>query len=331
MIEIFNSAGDIPEEWDQLAPEYFQTREFLIHAQEYNPCSQSYYVMKREGVIVAGAVVYTLAPDLLTYLKIKSPVKMRICGIPCSVSASGLLGKCAMELLPAIFERERGLKLFLNLDQAPESGQATGHTLPTIVVHTPFKAMQEYEGAMRYEYRRRYKKARSVFRNVKAEVAGCGVFGEAEHRLYLNVLNRSKGKLETLSCEFFSKLPPAFRLTRFYAEGKLLGWHITVFYGSTMYFFLGGIEYSLNNEYETYFNILYDIIEKGIEGGAEYVELGQTAEIPKLRTGGSIVEKYMLAQHSSRIFSRVIKLAGGILEYRCKFPRNRVFKEETDV
>ncbi len=326
-----NSAEDIPPEWDQLALEYFQTREFLIHCEKNNPCSQSYYVLKREGVLVAGAVVYTLAPDLFTYLKIKSPVKMRICGIPCSVSASGLLGRCAMELLPVIFEQEKGLKLFLNLEHRPQSGQATGHTLPTIVVPTPFKAVAEYEGAMRYEYRRRYRKSRTLFRNVKTVVTGCEAFGEAEYRLYLNVLNRSRGKLETLSCKFFAELPPVFRLTRFYGEGKLLGWHITVLYRRTMYFFLGGIEYSLNNEYETYFNILYDIIEKGIEGGAEYVDLGQTAEIPKLRTGGSVVDKYMLAQHSSRVFSRVIKLAGGILEYRYKFPRNRVFKEEADI
>ena len=236
-----------------------------------------------------------------------------------------------MELLPVIFDRERGLKLFLNLEHPPGLGQATGHTLPSIVVHTPYSAMEEYEGAMRYEYRRRYRKSRSVFKNIKQEISGCAPFGEAEHRLYLKVLNNSKGKLETLTCEFFSKLPPAFRLTRFYADGILLGWHITVLYKGTMYFFLGGIEYSYNNKYETYFNMLYDIIEKGIQSGAQCVELGQTAEIPKLRTGGRIVEKYMLAQHSSPIFSRVIKLAGGILEYRYKFPRNRVFKEETEV
>ncbi len=331
MIEILNSAEDIPREWDQLAKDYFQTREFLIHAQRFNPCKQSYYILKREGVIVAGAVVYTLAPDLLTYLKVKSPVKMRICGIPCSVSASGLIGSCGMELIPVIYEQERGLKLFLNLDDAPELNQATGHTLPTIVVPTPFQSMEEYEGAMRYEYRRRYRSARSVFKNVKSEVTDCGTFGETEYRLYLNVLNNSKGKLETLTCEFFAKLPPTFRLTRFYVDDILLGWHITVIYKATLYFFLGGIEYSCNDKYETYFNILYDIIEKGIESGVGCVDLGQTAEIPKLRTGGRIVEKYMLAQHSSPIINRLIKTVEGLLEYRCKFPRNRVFKEETVV
>ena len=85
-------AAGLPPEWDQLADGYFQEREFLRHCQEYNPCNQRYYLASREGKLEAGAVLYSLALDLFTYLKLKSPVTMQIAGVPCSVSASGLIG-----------------------------------------------------------------------------------------------------------------------------------------------------------------------------------------------------------------------------------------------
>ncbi len=330
MFELINSAKELPDEWDEIAEEYFQRREFLIHTEEFNPCDQRYYVLKKGGKTVAGAVVYTLRLDILTYLKIKSPLKMRICGIPCSVSASGLFGQNGTELLPIVLKQERGFKLFLNLDELPEIGLAAGTTFPTIIMSNSFSSIKDYESLMRYEYRRRYNKIRTAFKDVNAVRSDCSCFGECEYKLYLNVLKKSDGKLETLSRDFFTNLPASFRLSRFYSGQKLLGWHITVLYQNTMYFFLGGIEYEFNNSYSTYFNMLYDIIEQGINCKAGRIELGQTAEVPKLRTGGKVVNKYMLAQHSSKIISKALKLAEGVLAYKCNFPDNHVFKEDTE-
>jgi hypothetical protein len=76
--------------------------------------------------------------------------------------------------------------------------------------------------------------------------------------------------------------------------------------------------------------MLYDIIEQGIEKKAAYAELGQTAEEPKLRTGGTVTSRYMAAHHSSIIFRSVLNLAKGLLEYRGKFSQHHVFKGEMD-
>ncbi|HEX3030048.1 MAG TPA: GNAT family N-acetyltransferase, partial [Clostridia bacterium] len=268
--------------------------------------------------------------DLFTFLKMKSPIKMRICGIPCSVSASGLIGPKGTDLFSAITEKEKGLKLFLNLENLPAVNMPSGFTLPTIVMDLPFSSKEEYEKAMLYEYRRRYKKARNLFNEIDVVRSGCSCFGEHEHRLYLEVLKRSSGKLETLTMDFFANLPEVFQLARFYREGELLGWHITVLHQKTQYFFLGGINYRCNDRYETYFNMLYDIIEQGIENKAACADLGQTAEEPKLRTGGTVTSRYMAAHHSSIIFRSVLKLAKGFLEYRGEFSQHHVFKGEMD-
>jgi hypothetical protein len=92
-------------------------------------------------------VVYALGLDLFTFLKMKSPIKMRICGKPCSVSASGLLGSKDTDMFWAINEKEKGFKLFLNLERLPDINVPSGFTLPTIVMDLPFSSKEEYEKA----------------------------------------------------------------------------------------------------------------------------------------------------------------------------------------
>ena len=91
-IKNISKAPDLPENWDSVAGDYFQTREFLNHTEKYNPCNQRYYLLYRNGIFEIGIVAYALKINLLTYLNISSPFRMNIAGIPCSVSASGIIG-----------------------------------------------------------------------------------------------------------------------------------------------------------------------------------------------------------------------------------------------
>ena len=130
-------AADLPDEWDVLAVDYFQTREFLSYSETYNPCRQRYYVLSKNGVIVAGAVTYPFIIDLLTFLGIPSPMKMKILGIPCSVSSGGIIGdtKWNNDLVEYLRTHGKGLLLALNLDsELISSNLVTGRTLPTIVL-----------------------------------------------------------------------------------------------------------------------------------------------------------------------------------------------------
>jgi hypothetical protein len=86
------SAFKLPPAWDDLAKIYFQKREFLIHTEKYNPCKQRYWLLEEEGKLKAGAVLYNLRLDLLTFIHLRSPLVMNIAGIPCSVSCSGFIG-----------------------------------------------------------------------------------------------------------------------------------------------------------------------------------------------------------------------------------------------
>lgn len=323
-------ALDLPENWDSAAVDYFQTREFLNHTEKYNPCNQRYYLLYRHGIFETGVAVYTLKLDLLTYLKIPSPFRMNIAGIPCSVSASGVIGNpnYLSQMIGYIKTREKGLLLFLNLaTEIKEENMVSGKTLPTIILANPFRSWEDYLGAMRADYRRRVRQLSSPFSEIQKEQFACSHFDDRMYSLYLEVLKRSKGKLETLSLKFFRNLPSNFNLTAFYSAEKLIGWYISFTFNEKFYFFLGGVDYKVNRQFNTYFNILLNVVKEGIEKGASIIDLGQTAEIPKLRLGGKLVEKTMAGYHSNRIMRSLLKAGKSLLEYSTVVQETHVFKE----
>ena len=130
---------DLPDEWDRLATDYYQKKVFLRHCQEYNPCRQRYYLLSEAGNLVAGAVVYSLRLDLLTFLGIKSPLTMQIVGLPCSVSSGSMVGASVFyePLLRQMLNYEHGLTVCLNLDTLPRDlPMAMGRTMSSSSTRT---------------------------------------------------------------------------------------------------------------------------------------------------------------------------------------------------
>jgi len=190
-----------------------------------------------------------------------------------------------------------------------------------------FHSWEDYLSSLKSAYRRRIKLLTASFETIRKRPIPCSQFDDKMYGQYIEVLRRSKGKLETLSFGFFQNLPPEFELTAFYHAEVLTGWMITVSFRKKLYFFLGGIDYTLNRQYHTYFNILAEIIKEGIEMKASVIDLGQTAEIPKIRLGGKPVEKSMLGYHSNPLIRQFLKMGRRLLEYPVKVNENHVFKE----
>jgi hypothetical protein len=256
---------------------------------------------------------------------------MNITGIPCSVSAGGVIGHEGFipELLEQIKEKEKGLLLVLNLESDPLMGQmSTGRTLPTVILENTFGSWEHYIQSLKAAYRRRIMLLSKPFAAISVYRSACDRFDGNMHRQYLEVLRRSKGKLETLSPEFFQNLPSNFSLTAFYHNETLIGWYITTIFGKKFYFFLGGLDYRFNKQYNTYFNVLMHVVRDGIEKGVSTIDLGQTAEIPKLRLGGNLVEKTMLGYHSNRIMRILLQAGKRFLEYSAAVKETHPFNNK---
>jgi len=322
------SAAQLPPEWDQIGDSYFQQRSFLLHAEQYNPCKQRYYVCYENGQLLAGAVVYTLGLSLLTFLKVKSTINMQIVGVPCSVSSPGIFGKpeAVAWLKKHISANEKGMVLCLKIpEKTSDCKGASGKMLPTILFYNRFGNWGEYLAQLRSPYRRRLNQILKNGKELSLERTDCSVFDEEMYSLYLQVFEKSNEKLEKLEQDFFRHLPKTFLLTTCRYDGKLIGWNIACYWEKSFYFFLGGLDYKMNARYHTYFYLLANLLKDGIESGAEAIDLGQTGEIPKMRLGGIPVERYMEATHHWMVVGKILKWASPLLEYKVKIESNQVF------
>ncbi len=160
---------------------------------------------------------------------------------------------------------------------------------------------------------------------LKIQVCPCGEFSREHHDLYLQVWGRSDAKLEKLTLGFFKGLPSEFRMITAHHGEDLAGWAIILETTDGLDFFLGGIQYRRNHEQAVYLRLLLEIVRIGIETEASSIDLGQTAEIPKMRLGAICHTLHMGATHSNPVFRFLLQRVAGLLEYRRQVSGHHVF------
>ena len=325
-----DSAHRIPEEWDSLVRGIFQEKDFLVYNEEFNPCQQRYYLVYDSDILSAAAVVYTISVDLFTFSNIPSPFKMNIIGLPVSVSLPGIFGKkeAVEHLIAYLLEKEKGLKTGLNINPEINTGDAIIlRMLPTLELSLKFSSWMDYLEHLRAPYRRRCLQISEKMKSINAEKTTCSFFTDSHYRLYLDVLKHSTTKLETLSLSYFKNLPPSFQLTTYYRNEEIISLYITCFdiRVNRFYFFFGGHNYFLNKKTNAYFNNLIGVLKDGIEKRCDFVDFGQTAEIPKMRLGSLIIPKALFIYHSNPVVFWILKRFKKLIAYRKEFPEHNVF------
>ncbi len=319
-IERIDNAILLPSEWDNEAPLYFQRSAFLQYADLFNPCNQRYYLMWQKNELLAGACVYTLPIHLFTFSHIPSKVYMQVIGLPASVSAPGIFGRIKTDtekLIQYILSHEKGLILGLNLPTHLHVQPAVEmKMMPTVIMQQNYDSWNEYLSSLRSPYRRRANHILQAFNEVGEVRTECSAFSEKHYSLYLQIMQQTKNKLETLSFDFFKHLPDNFYLTSYYHQTQLLCWHINCRDEDQLFFFFGGHDYQLLNNYHSYFNNLFGILKEGIEDGFSQIDFGQTAETAKMKTGGQMAEKRMFLYHRNFLIRAILKLCKPLITYK---------------
>lgn len=329
VIKIVAAPENLDENWDQLASCYFQKKEFLLHLHRYNPCNQRYYQFYNGNTLVAGAVVYTLKINLFTFSGLKTCLKMTVIGLPVSVASSSLVGNPDEfeNLFNFILHHEKGVILGMNMPPGLILKKIIPmRTLPTIIFANRFIDFESYMQALRHPYRRRIRTILGKAAGVEYVVTPCSDFTALHYRLYLEIMKRTKTKLETLSFDLFKNLPGNFTLGSEYYNSKLLAWHTLCYDGEDLYFFFGGMDYEQRDTFNSYYNNLISILITGITHHFSRIDFGQTAETAKMRLGGLPDERDMFLYHKNPLIRLVFTLARPLVTYKRKPDRANVFK-----
>jgi hypothetical protein len=170
----------------------------------------------------------------------------------------------------------------------------------------------DYFESLNKKYKKRAAKIVATFSTVKEQplhVAEILQYSAIINQLYGNVLNKQMLQLGAINANYFYELKKTygekFEIVLLWADKTPIGFYTYIFYTNSMETHYIGINYDYNNQYNTYFNILFLSVQKMIERKYERLELGRTAKEAKANIG-AMPKQIFNYVHVTNIFARLL-------------------------
>ncbi len=185
-----------------------------------------------------------------------------------------------------------------------------GELAPLFVLPGSFKDFNDYTKAVRSGYRRQIQKNIKKFKKFNLTVEHISDaqqikqrFNSDVYQLYLNTWKKAKEKLECLPIEFFqhlaTELPEQIALTLISNENKKpVAFAIGIMSEDCYYNLYTGLDYSLKEKADLYFNLFYQEIDCAFQFNKKNIFLGQTSDHFKLRLGATSNPRYFFVKPS---------------------------------
>jgi hypothetical protein len=214
--------------------------------------------------------------------------------------------------LSLVFLKEITTQLLPEVKEALSEGFSFVESAATTYLYLGEPGKTTYRDRLRKKYR-------SLMNNRMARLQAGGMrwevctdfsrYAAQMHPLYLQVLNRSKIRFETLSEDFFVKLSErmgdnAFALLCFKDE-QLAAFELFLKDDTWIHPIYLGLDYGSRDEGSLYFNCIYKIVEILEAQGRPVVQLGQTSYSVKASLG-AVVDRLYLAIHTSHPVLRLL-------------------------
>jgi hypothetical protein len=326
MIKVFTKAADLPDTWSNIfADNSYMLKKSLDILENCNPCSQRYVIINNRSAFI----VYELKVNIFSYSSMNFNLKVNIIGIPCSVSKQGyIIEEADIKELESYIKGEKKGCIILNADNSFLSSHLIkGETLPTCKLRILWDSFDNYMQSLRSHYRYRLNNAiKKGEKIIIKKLEDNSFFDERMYALYESVYEKSSYKLEKLSTDFFKRMPTDIYV--FYIEDQPVAFVQLSTNNSELFFVFGGIDYTLNHQYDLYTNMLIFILRYGIENKYSSIDMGQTAEDAKMKFGCSLYKKYMHIYHPNFIIRFLIKLFSKKLSYKPLEIKFNIFKGE---
>ncbi len=164
----------------------------------------------------------------------------------------------------------------------------------------------------RVRARRAFKKAKAIEKQ-RLTTEDVHVFRTDLHRLYGQVAQQADFNLFQLHQNYLPSLQQAlaenFELTAYFLEDELIGFFTTIQNGDTLEAHFLGFDQALNRSHQLYLNMLFDMVEIGIEKGAQQIVFARTATTIKSSVGAQAREMYCYFQHQNAWINALLPFA----------------------
>ncbi|MDO9390392.1 MAG: GNAT family N-acetyltransferase [bacterium] len=331
--KVFFSPDDLPEKWDEAfgLSGLFCHKKTLKHLFATSPLKQEYFSAGNPGKqTLNGTVCRSNLPFAVGPITIYRPAA--ICSLPMPFSTDpGFSDVGRLKEVADIMNRFwKGFQLITGLGERGEDirGWSWRRHFPTVDLDIKWDSFDEYLESFRSDYKSRITETMKRGQELKSCIITPDRFDEKTYDLYVAVARRYHSIV--LPRDYFVRFPVKSYILGLEADGIVFAWAFLVPKGRYLYFLFGGFNEKFNNAYSIYNNLLLAIVRFSIENKYEKINLGQTAELSKMRIGGYPVERYQLVRHTDPIINQILQKTD-IFEYRKHYPKPNVFKKMTEI
>ena len=347
----------------QILEKTFHETEKMFYVIVYNgnePIACSVFTLFSVDIaIISGSGVKKLIDAIRKLIPSFLKFKTLFNGVPVSVGQKPIVFKDETQKLSVIMYLDNLLesiskkeKSWLNIykevnnedlydyDNLSKSGYIQIESLPMYNIDNHFSSFNDYKKALRRRYRSNIDRAEKKFSNGGLRVIKTNnakeiqrLYTDEVHELYLAVNGKSSNRLEVLPKSFFLELTRqlgegAHFIFAFNREDKVVGFAACLHNNKDYYCLFCGMDYSINNEFNIYYNIIYNCLKQAIELKAENIQIGQTADEFKSRLGCYAQPLFVYLKFNNRAGNYLIKkLAKYLFEKPVSLHYN-VFKKQ---
>jgi len=197
-------------------------------------------------------------------------------------------------------------------------------TPPSYSFEPAFADFAEYCAALRSDYRQEVNRSRRKLRHSGLEVA---VLTEPEeilraytpevHALYRQVVDKAAIKVEILPIEFVHqlalRLSGELELVVIRKDGRIVAFACCLFAQSSYYTMYAGIDYQLNREFDLYFNLVFALLDRGLQKRGSAIVFGIGADTFKARLGCYSAPLCVFGKGRGPLMSFLFWAAGNLL------------------
>lgn len=194
-------------------------------------------------------------------------------------------------------------------------------------------SLADYQGDLTKKYRDQCKRARKKGEGITQKWLDMSdLFAAADrmHELYLHVAHHAPFNTFFLPKNHFielkNQLGDQFRICGYYLHGELVGFHSIILQGKTVETYFLGYDEQIQREHMLYLNMLYDMIEFGIQQHADGINFGRTAMEIKSSVGAKPEMLLSFMQHSQSIINRNLGFFYHFLEPKVAWTERHPFK-----
>jgi hypothetical protein len=174
-----------------------------------------------------------------------------------------------------------------------------------------WRSFEDYLNSMHSKYRMRAKRAQKKLGSIVVESLSEAEIKENSavlYKLYLETIGSAGFNMVNLGMDYFyetkKNMPDCFHVKVFRKDSEIVGFFSYFINNEVLVAHMVGFNSLLNKTHQIYLNMLYQLVQEGIERSLERINLGRTAMEIKSSVGAYPVDMYCYIRHRNRIYNK---------------------------